>query len=404
MWSSPPPSWTPTGPTPCAGTCSPRPIPGEPRRFSDKLVNETLRRVLLTLWNVFSFFTNYASIDNFHPGQVPADWKPENELDRWILSELNVLVEQVDGYLEDYNPTDSGRRLQEFIDQLSNWYVRRSRRRFWKSENDTDKLSAYATLHRCLVTVARLMAPLAPFMSEEIYRSLVCSVDPSAPDSVHLDAYPVADQTLIDRELMAATRLAMQVSSMGRAARSRAGVKVRQPLAEVKVWGNAAHLNQVRSQILEELNIKRLTVLEDFEGEAQGYYDQVREGVQSSGDGEFAGHGLQQVDDYWVSIEPGCLVALDTRVTAELADEGLAREIAHRIQGLRRNAQFDLTDRIVTYYQGPEELGRVMQSHADYISQETLSEQLVPGALQDAEGSETQKVEGMEVTLAVKRL
>ncbi len=378
--------------------------PGEPRRFSDKLVNETLRRVLLTLWNVFSFFTNYASIDNFHPGQVPADWKPENELDRWILSELNVLVEQVDGYLEDYNPTDSGRRLQEFIDQLSNWYVRRSRRRFWKSENDTDKLSAYATLHRCLVTVARLMAPLAPFMSEEIYRSLVCSVDPSAPDSVHLDAYPVADQTLIDRELMAATRLAMQVSSMGRAARSRAGVKVRQPLAEVKVWGNAAHINQVRSQILEELNIKRLTVLEDFEGEAQGYYDQVREGIQSNGDGEFAGHGLQQVDDYWVSIEPGCLVALDTRVTAELADEGLAREIAHRIQGLRRNAQFDLTDRIVTYYQGPEELGRVMQSHADYISQETLSEQLVPGALQDAEGSETQKVEGMEVTLAVKRL
>ena len=285
-------------------------------------------------------------------------WKPENELDRWILSELNVLVEQVDGYMEAYNPTDSGRRLQEFIDQLSNWYVRRSRRRFWKSENDTDKVSAYATLHRCLVTVARLMAPLAPFMSEEIYRSLVCSVDPSAPDSVHLDAYPVAEQALIDRELMAATRLAMQVSSMGRAARSRAGVKVRQPLAEVKVWGNAAHLNQVRSQILEELNIKQLAVLEDFEGEAQAYYDQVREGVQSSGDAEFSGHGLQQVDDYWVSIEPGCLVALDTRVTPKLADEGMAREIAHRIQGLRRNARFDLTDRIVTYYQGPEELGQ----------------------------------------------
>ncbi len=378
--------------------------PGEPRRFSDKLVNETLRRVLLTLWNVFSFFTNYASIDNFHPEQVPTDWKPENELDRWILSELNVLVEQVDGYMEAYNPTDSGRRLQEFIDQLSNWYVRRSRRRFWKSENDTDKLSAYATLHRCLVTVARLMAPLAPFMAEEIYQSLVCVVDSSAPDSVHLDSYPVADASLIDRELMAATRLAMQVSSMGRAARSKAGVKVRQPLAEVRVWGNAGHLRQVRSQILEELNIKELTVLENFEGEAQGYYDRVRAASQSQGSGEFTGHGLQQVDDYWVSIEPGCLVALDTRVTPELADEGMAREIAHRIQGLRRNAQFDLTDRIVTYYQGPAELGRVMQGHADYISQETLSEQLVSGVLDDAEGSETQKVEGMEVTLAVKRL
>ena len=172
--------------------------PGEPRRFSDKLVNETLRRVLLTLWNVYSFFTNYASIDRFHPDQVPGDWKPEHELDRWILSELNVLVSQVDGYMEAYNPTDSGRRLQEFVDQLSNWYVRRSRRRFWKSENDTDKLSAYATLYRCLVTVARLMAPLAPFMAEEMYRNLVCSVDSAAPDSVHLDSYPAADASLVD--------------------------------------------------------------------------------------------------------------------------------------------------------------------------------------------------------------
>ena len=378
--------------------------PGEPRRFSDKLVNETLRRVLLTLWNVYSFFTNYASIDRFHPEQVPADWKPENELDRWVLSELNVLVEQVDGYMDSYNPTDSGRRLQEFIDQLSNWYVRRSRRRFWKSENDGDKLSAYATLYRCLVTVARLMAPLAPFMADEIYRNMVCTVDDSAPDSVHLDSYPVSDPSLIDRDLMDATRLAMQVSSMGRAARSRAGVKVRQPLAEVRVWGNAGHLKQVQSQILEELNIKQLSVIESFEGEAQGYYDQVKGATEARNKGEFNGHGIQQVEDFWVSVEPGCLVAIDTRVTPELADEGLARELAHRIQGMRRNAQFDLTDRIVTYYQGPEEIGRVMIGHADYISQETLSEQLVAGHLDDAEGSETQQIEGMDVTIAVKRV
>ncbi|MFQ6031254.1 MAG: class I tRNA ligase family protein, partial [Dehalococcoidia bacterium] len=200
--------------------------PGEPRRSSDKLVNETLRRVLLTLWNVYSFFTNYASIDQFHPDQVPAGWRPESELDRWILSELNVLVEQVDGHLERYNPTDAGRRIQEFIDQLSNWYVRRSRRRFWKSENDTDKLSAYATLYRCLVTVARLMAPLGPFVAEELYQNLVRSVDPSAPDSVHLDWFPVPDPSLIDQPLMEATRLAMRLSSMGRAARSKAGLKV----------------------------------------------------------------------------------------------------------------------------------------------------------------------------------
>ncbi len=378
--------------------------PGEPRRFSDKLVSETLRRVLLTLWNVYSFFTNYASIDNFHPDQVPQGWKPENELDRWVLSELNVLVEQVDGYMDDYNPTDSGRRLQEFIDQLSNWYVRRSRRRFWKSENDTDKLSAYATLYRCLVTVSRLMAPLAPFMADELYQNLVCSADSAAPDSVHLDSYPVPNHSFIDRELMEATRLAMQVSSMGRAARSRAGVKVRQPLAEVKVWGQAKYLRQVQSQILEELNIKQLTVIENFEGEAQGYYDQVQEATEARNKGEFSGHGIHQVEDYWVSVEPGCLVAIDTRVSPELADEGLARELAHRIQGLRRNANFELTDRIATYYEGPEEIARVMGSHADYISQETLSDQLIAGSLVDAEGSETQKIEGMEVTLAVKRL
>ncbi|HZA25972.1 MAG TPA: class I tRNA ligase family protein, partial [Dehalococcoidia bacterium] len=204
--------------------------PGEPRRFSDKLVNETLRRVLLTLWNVYSFFTSYATIDQFHPEQVPQGWRPENELDRWILSELNVLVFQVDDYMQGYIPTDAGRRIQEFIDRLSNWYVRRSRRRFWKSENDADKLSAYATLYLCLVTLTRLLAPLAPFVAEEMYQNLVRSVDPSVPDSVHLDSFPVADPSLVDQQLMDATRLAMRISSMGRAARAKAGLKVRQPL------------------------------------------------------------------------------------------------------------------------------------------------------------------------------
>ena len=374
--------------------------PGEPRRFSDQLVNETLRRVLLTLWNVYSFFTNYAAIDQFHPDQIPPDWRPETELDRWILSELNVLVSQVDGYMDAYNPTDAGRRIQEFIDHLSNWYVRRSRRRFWKSENDTDKLAAYATLYRCLVTVARLMAPLAPFISEELYRNLVCAVNPDAPDSVHLDAYPVSDDSLIDRDLMAATRLAMQVSSMGRAARSKAGVKVRQPLAQVQVWGRPDHLHQVSGQILEELNIKELAVLETD----AAYQERLRQAAQSQGETDFSGHGIYPVDNYWVSVEPGCLVAIDTTVTPELAAEGLARELAHRIQGLRRNARFDLTDHIIAYYQGPDAIAAVMQNHAAYIQQETLSDQLVAADPPADAQSETQKVEGMEVTLGVRRV
>ena len=371
--------------------------PGESRRFSTKLVNETLRRVLLTLWNVYSFFTNYASIDRFHPDQKPAGWRPENELDRWILAELNTLISQVDGYLDGYEPTNAGRRIQEFIDQLSNWYVRRSRRRFWRSENDTDKLSGYITLHTCLVTLVKLMAPLAPFVSEEIYQNLVCMVDPNAPDSVHLADYPKADQTLVDQQLMDATRLAMRISSMGRAARSKAGIKVRQPLPKVVVKTRTVPeieiLRQVRTQVLDELNIK---VLEEVEQTS------ITDAAMALLSGE--SEGMVQVDQFWVSLEGGYMVAVDGTVTPELAEEGLARELVHRIQNLRRAADFEVTDHIVTYYQAPEEIERVMRgSFADYIRQETLSEDLVGGTPQDGAKTETLKVDGMEVTLGVRR-
>jgi len=373
--------------------------PGEPRRFSSRLVNETLRRVLLTLWNVYSFFTNYASIDRFQPEQIPQGWRPENELDRWILSELNALVEQVDGYLDAYDPTNAGRRMQEFIDQLSNWYVRRSRRRFWKSENDQDKLSAYTSLYTCLVTLSKLMAPLAPFVAEEIYQNLVCSVDPKAPDSVHLTSFPAADPSLVDQPLMDATRLAMHIASMGRGARSKAGLKVRQPLASVAIKTRTSaereHLALIQPQVLDELNIKELLVLEDD----SSLYQQAR---REAGDQSEA---IVAVDHYSVALEGGYMVAVDSAITPELAEEGLAREMVHRIQNLRRAAQFELTDHIVTYYQAPEVIDRVMKGNfAGYIRQETLSEELVSGSPQDGAETETSKVEGMEVTLGVKRI
>jgi isoleucyl-tRNA synthetase len=372
--------------------------PGETRRFSARLVNEVVRRVLLTLWNVYSFFTTYAHLDRFHPDQIPSSWKPEGALDRWILSELNALVSQVDGDLEAYDPTNAGRRIEEFIDQLSNWYVRRSRRRFWKSENDADKLSAYATLYTSLVSLVRLMAPLAPFLTEELYQNLVRSVDQAAPDSVHLASFPVANPDLIDPPLMEATRLAMRISSMGRAARSKAGLKVRQPLSSVAVKTRTPeerdHLSQVQAQVLDELNIKGLRVLDS----EQGLYQQARE---AAGDQTEA---IVPVDHYWVALEGGYMVAVDTSVTPELAEEGLARELAHRIQNLRRTAGFQLTDRIVTYYQGPEAVERVMGNHAEYICQETLTDRLVSGIPEEGAKAETQKVEGMQVTLGVKRI
>ncbi len=372
--------------------------PGDSRRFSSRLVNETLRRVLLTLWNVYSFFTNYASIDGFHPEQKPAGWLPDTELDRWILSELNSLVSQVDACLDGYDPTNAGRRMQEFIDRLSNWYVRRSRRRFWRSENDSDKLSGYVTLHTCLVTLSKLMAPLAPFVSEEIYQGLVRAVDPGAPDSVHLAQFPAADQSLVDEELMEATRLAMRVSSMGRGARSKAGIKVRQPLPRVVVKtrseSEGAILQHVQSQVLDELNVKTV----DRDGES-GIYQAAAAVL-----GE-ASEGVVQVDGFWVALDGGYMVAVDGTVTPELAEEGLAREIVHRIQNLRRAADFQVTDRIVTYYQAPEAIGSVMSGNfADYIRQETLSEELVGGPPQDGAKTETSKVDGMEVTLGVRQV
>ena len=372
---------------------------GEPRRFSAKLVSETLRKVMLTVWNVYSFFIGYAEIDKFDPSQKPAGWKPENELDRWVLSELNTLISQVEGYMDGYGPTNAGRRIQEFIDQLSNWYVRRSRRRFWRNEGDADKLSGYITLHTCLVTVTKLMAPLAPFVAEEMYQNLVCSVDPSAPDSVHLSEFPVADESLVDQPLMEATQLAMKLASMGRAARSKAGLKVRQPLAKVLVKVRAPaereYIDQVRPQVLEELNIKDIQVIEDDSPIAKQVLEQAGEETET----------ILSVENYSVSLDGGYMVAVDGDISPELAEEGLAREVVHRIQGMRRSANFDVTDRIVTYYQGPSEFADVMQgAFADYIRDETLSTQLVDGSPDKEAATESTKIEGMEITLAVHQV
>ena len=400
--------------------------PGESRRFSQDLVNEVVRRFLLTLWNVYSFFVTYASVDQFHPDQVPKDWKPASELDRWVLSELNNLVFQVERQLEAYNPTDAGRRIQEFVDLLSNWYVRRSRRRFWKSGNDEDKISAYATLHTCLTTLSKLLAPFMPFVAEEMYQNLVRSVDEGAPESVHLASFPQGSPELVDQPLMESTRLAMRVSSMGRGARSRAGIKVRQPLSKVlvrpRVPDEEEYLLQVRSQILDELNIKELAVLADSvpqttsADEIDRLYERALEAAGVSVDANAAPaqppaadrstaqvEATVQVGPYWVSLEGGYMVAVDNTITPDLAEEGLARELVHRIQNLRRAARFEITDRITTFFQGPAPVREVIQKFGDYIREETLSEELVEQEPGDGAHAETQKLEGMNVVLGVKR-
>ncbi len=352
--------------------------PGNVRRFNEKQVAEALRRFLLTLWNVYSFFVTYATIDRFVPDSAE-EYSPESGLDRWILSELNQLIDDVDSALEHYNPTDAGRKIEDFVDGLSNWYVRRSRRRFWKSENDTDKISAYKTLYHCLVTLAKLMAPFTPFLAEAMYRNLVVSVSAEAPPSVHLADFPLADKSRIDGQLMVGTRLAMKVSSLGRAVRSQAGIKVRQPLHKLLVKAGSGSqrrgLEPLVPQILEEVNVKELEIV----GETP----------------EVA----------WPSIDEGeVTVMLDTEITPELAAEGMAREIVHRLQTMRRSAGFDIADHIVTYYQGDNYVGQVMTDFADYVKQETLSQQLVSGVPDEGAFTEQYQLSGYQILLGVRKL
>jgi len=354
--------------------------PGNVRRFDEKMVAEVTRRFLLTLWNVYSFFVTYANIDHFVPGPDKAP-SAKSELDRWIVSELNQLISDVDAALEDYNPTGAGRKIEAFVDDLSNWYVRRSRRRFWKSENDADKLAAYTTLYECLVTLSRLLAPFIPFMAEEIYQNLVCMVSPEAPDSVHLADFPVADTSRIDQRLSVDTRMVVRISSLGRAARSRAGIKVRQPLAKVIIslasGGVRESLEKLKPQLLDELNVKTLDFIDNIEELDKTGYVVCQEGVYG--------------------------VAIPTEISPELKAEGVAREIVHRLQTMRRSAGFDIADHIITYYQGEAYIKQVVEAFAPYIKQETLSRRLVNEVPEEGVFTQSYRLGGLDILLGVEK-
>jgi isoleucyl-tRNA synthetase len=415
---------------------------GQPRRFSADLVGETLRRFLLTLWNTYSFFVTYANIDEFNPATAPVG--AVSELDRWILSELNSLIKRVTRELDEFDPTEAGRAIQGFVEDLSNWYVRRSRRRFWKSEADADKLSAQHTLYTCLVTLAKLCAPLIPFTSEAIYQNLVRSVAPDEAESVHLASWPVADQSLIDEQLETDTALVMRIASLGRAARSKAQIKVRQPAARLLVRprdaSEAKALERLKPQLLDELNLKQLEVLSDetsflsyevrpnlprlgprFGREVGAIAKLISEMdprtlAESAQRGEnvfIGGHDLNPEDllitekesaGFAVVREAGYVAALDTALTPELEDEGLVRELTHRVQTLRRDAGFEIADRILTYFDGDEDVQRVIREYGDFVSAETLSRELIAGKGGDGVYSETQQIDGRTVTLGVQRV
>jgi isoleucyl-tRNA synthetase len=355
--------------------------PGNVKRFSEDLVAEITRRLQLILWNVYSFFVMYANIDHYMP-RIEPDFKPEAELDRWILSELNQLIAEVDADLSNYNPTDAGRKIEDFVDYLSNWYVRRSRRRFWKSESDSDKMSAYQTLYTCLVSLSKLLAPFMPYMAEEMYQNLVRSAFPEAPVSIHLTDFPESDPARINKQLSSATRLAIKISSIGRAARSGAGIKVRQPLSRVvvsvKSRSEREGMEQLKPQVLEELNVKDLV-----------FEDRVEE-LKKPG--------------YICTVEGDLAVAICTEISPELEGEGMAREIVHRLQTMRKSAGFEIADYIATYYEGDEYVLQVMKDFSEYVKLETLSRTIVPSIAEKEAYSESFKLNGHTLKLAVMKV
>ncbi len=424
--------------------------PGEARRFSVDLVGEVVSKFWSTLWNTYSFFVTYANIDGWTPSSSPPAVAERDPLDRWVLAELHQVVKEVTDAFENYDATDATRPIQAFVEMLSNWYVRLSRRRFWKSENDTDKLGAYATLYECLVTLAKLVAPTMPFLSEALYRNLVAGVEASAPTSVHLSRWPTYDQQLIDDQLIGDMRLVERLVSLGRAAREGVGIRVRQPLAVAQFVTRAAAeaeaVTRLADLIKSELNVKQVQVLasasdvvqyrlnplprllgkkfgQDFPrvqaALREGQQEEVRVWATALLDGdsimlELDGQAFemtpeevevqqQAAEGFAVAEEGGYLAALDTTLTEALILEGLAREVVRRVQTMRKDADFNIDDTITVAYVASDRLARAIEQYADYIRTETLSQSLHKGEPSNGFHREDFQFDGETLLLGVKR-
>ncbi len=395
--------------------------PGQERRFSSDLVKEVVRGFTMTLWNTYSFFVTYANLDG---------WKPEpdakNEyspLDKWLRSALHTLVRDVTYAYENYDLLGATRPIEIFVDQLSNWFLRRSRRRFWKSESDGDKQAAYATLYEALVTLSKLLAPAMPFIADEMYQNLVRSFEPDAPISVHLADWPVYDPSLIDEKLNHEMTLVMKLASLGLAARNKAKRTVRQPLQEAAfAVGNADDQGVVEkyADLLEdELNVKHVRILQAA-GESVSFslnplpkqlgqkygskFPAIRQAILSldstiagpqflggegvslkAGDEEFTILAdevevrMQAREGYAVASEGAYLAALVTELTPELVQEGMAREFVRRVQDLRKTAEFEIADRIVLYFDVTPGLAKALKTFGEYICNETLTVEMKAG-------------------------
>ena len=416
--------------------------PWLPNRFHGKAVVEGQRKFMSTLWNTYAFFVLYADIDNFDPTKYELNYDQLPVMDKWLLSRLNTTVQAVDNDLANYKIPEAARALQEFVDEMSNWYVRRSRERFWTKGMEQDKINAYMTLYHALVTIAKTAAPMIPFMTEDIYQNLVRSVDKDAPESIHLCDFPTVNEAWIDKDLEADMKELLEIVVLGRACRNTANIKNRQPIGTMYVKAEKKMSEFYTDIIADELNVKEVKFADDVEsfisysfkpqlrtvgpkyGKLLGGIRQALTDINGTAAmNELRTNGVLKLDingndvelteedllietaqtEGYVSESDGeTSVVLDTNLTPELIEEGFVREIISKIQTMRKEAGFEVMDKIVVYAHGNDKIQDVMKAHEDEIKSEVLADEMVLG---ETDGYVKEwNINKEAVTMGVKKL
>ena len=420
-------------------TCS---APWIPKRYQDKAVTEGQRKFMGTLWNTYAFWVLYANIDNFDATKYSLEYDKLPVMDKWLLSKMNSMVKAVDDNLMNYRIPEAAKALQEFVDDMSNWYVRRSRERFWAKGMEQDKINAYMTLYTALVTVAKAAAPMIPFMTEQIYQNLVRKIDKTAPESVHLCDFPVVKEEWIDEKLEADMEEVLDTVVMGRAARNTANIKNRQPIAQMYVKADHALSDFYVEIIEEELNVKKVTFTDDVRaftsytfkpqlktvGPKYGkLLGKIREALTNL-DGSAAMDTLNETgaltfdfdgqevvltkddllidvakkDGYVTEEDNYVTVVLDTNLTPELIEEGFVREVISKIQTMRKEAGFEVMDHIGVYQSGNDKIAELIKNNADEIKSEVMADYIHLGEMKGF--TKEWNINGETVMLGVEKL
>ena len=416
--------------------------PWLPNRFHGKAVVEGQRKFMSTLWNTYAFFVLYADIDNFDPTKYNLEYDQLPVMDKWLLSRLNTTVQAVDNDLANYKIPEAARALQEFVDEMSNWYVRRSRERFWAKGMEQDKINAYMTLYHALVTIAKTAAPMIPFMTEDMYQNLVRSVDKDAIESIHLCDFPTVNEAWIDKDLEADMKELLEIVVLGRACRNTANIKNRQPIGTMYVKAEKKMDKFYTDIIADELNVKEVKFADDVEsfisysfkpqlrtvgpkyGKLLGGIKQALTDIDGTAAmNELRTNGVLKLDingndvelteedllietaqtEGYVSESDGeTSVVLDTNLTPELIEEGFVREIISKIQTMRKEAGLEVMDKIVVYAHGNDKIQEVMKAHEDEIKSEVLADEMVLG---ETDGYVKEwNINKEAVTMGVKKL